>query len=153
MVLKSSAYVLFSISPLTLHAGSASQHNRATGHAATTSCFEMRTHVLYISFEIPINNLVFGNFFEQINDRWPGLAINKQNTIAPQPRVKSNNNSMLKERVSVKGCHYEHSMRRCHLLCYPLPTSNQIYLVTFMCLKVDTSFIYTKQIKCCKMVF
>ena len=30
---------------------------------------------------------------------------------------------------------------------------NQIYLVTFMCLTVDTSFIFTKKMKRCKMVF
>ena len=31
--------------------------------------------------------------------------------------------------------------------------SNQIYLVMFMCLTVDTSFMFSKKIKCCKCFF
>ena len=34
-----------------------------------------------------------------------------------------------------------------------MPTSNQIYLVTFMCLTVDTSFIFTKKSNVAKCFF
>ena len=57
----------------------------------------------------------------------------------------------------VNEIHYMHAMERSHsfmaLLVRKLYHCNQIYLVTFMCLTVDTGFIFTKKSNVAKWFF
>ena len=62
-------------------------------------------------------------------------------------------------RVAAKSLYISRAVRNFYQiefetkLIFAQPAGNQIYIVTFMCLTVDTSFIFTKKIKCCKMFF